>query len=154
VADPRPPTLVVGIGNPDRGDDGAGCLVARRLAAMTIPGVRVLEHRSEASSLLPHLEEVARAFLVDASVSGRQAGAIQRFDVSAHALPAIVRTTSSHGIGLGEVIELARMLGRLPGECVVYAIEAGRCEAGMPPTPEVEEAIHKVAARLMSDLSA
>ena len=153
MASERPATLIVGVGNPDRADDGAGCLVARRLAAMDIPGVQVLEHRSEALSLLPHFEGRKKAVLVDASVSGGQPGTIRLFDASVHALPAIVQTTSSHGIGLGEVIELARTLGQLPRDCIVYTIEAGCCELGAPLTPEVEDAINVLAARLTLDMN-
>ena len=35
-------TLVIGVGNPDRGDDGVGPAVASRVAALGLPGVRVV----------------------------------------------------------------------------------------------------------------
>ena len=38
-------TLVVGVGNPDRGDDGVGPVVAARVAALGLPGVRVVRCR-------------------------------------------------------------------------------------------------------------
>ncbi len=127
--------------------------MARRLAETGIDGVRILEHRAEASALLPYLAGAARAFLVDASVSGHEPGTIHRFDVSEAPLPMSAQTPLSHGLGLGEAIELARALGELPGECVVFAIEAGQYEAGQALTPEVEAAIDRLTARLLADLS-
>jgi hydrogenase maturation protease len=112
----------------------------------------VIEHRAEASSLLRHLAAAQRAFLVDASVSGVRPGTIQRFDVGAAPLPAVPRKLSAHGLDLGEAIELARVLGQLPCECVVYLIEAGQCEGGGALTPAVKEAAATVAGRLLSEI--
>lgn len=152
MADAQARTLVVGIGNPDRGDDGVGCLVARRIAAADIAGAQVIEHRAEASLLLPHLAEAGRAFLIDASVSGAPPGTIRRFDVGAGPLPGVVRKLSAHGLDLAEATELARALGQLPRDCVVYAIEAGECAPGGVMTPAVEAAAATVAERLLSEI--
>ena len=152
MADGEGHTLIVGIGNPDRSDDGVGCLVARRLAALGITGAQVMEHRAEASLLIPHLAAARRAFLIDASVSGAAPGAIRRFDVGAAPLPAATRKLSAHGLDLGEAIELARVLGQLPPLCVVYAIEAGHCGNNRALTPAVEQAAGRVAARLLAEI--
>jgi hydrogenase maturation protease len=154
VADRPPRVLVAGIGNPDQGDDGVGCFVAKRIAAAGMADAEVIEHRAEASLLLPHLAAVRRAFLVDASVSGARPGTIRRFDVAAGPLPAMVRRLSAHGLDLAEAIELARALGQLPSQCVVYAIEAGQCEAGRALTPAVEQAVSIVAEQLLSEINA
>lgn len=154
MADAGPATLVVGIGNPDRGDDGVGCLVARRIAAAGLGGAQVIQHRAEASLLLPSLAAARRAFLVDASVSGAPPGTIRRFDAAASPLPEPGRRMTAHGLTLAEAIELARALGQLPPECVVYAIEAGGWTAGAPITPEVEEAAMTVTGRLLAEIGA
>jgi hydrogenase maturation protease len=143
--------LVVGIGNPDRGDDGAGCLVARRIAKAGAAGVEVIEHRAEASMLLPRLARAKRVFLVDASVSGASPGTILRFDIGSGPLPASARRPSGHGLDLAEAIELARSLGQLPPECVVFTIEVGRCDAGEALTPAVEMAVAMLAGSLLSE---
>jgi hydrogenase maturation protease len=152
VTDEPARTLVIGIGNPDRGDDGVGCLVARRIMAAGLTGATVIDHHAEASLLLPHLAAARRAFIVDASVSGTEPGTIRRFDMGTGPLPAIARKLSAHGLDLAEAIELARALGQLPRECVVYTIEVGRCDAGEPLTPAVSQAAATVAASLLSEL--
>ena len=70
----NPRALVIGYGNPLRRDDGAGQEVARRIEALALPGVEVIE----AHQLLPeHAARLARcecAVFVDASVEDNGAG--------------------------------------------------------------------------------
>ena len=115
--------VIVGVGNPMRGDDGAGPAVARRVRAAAPPGVAVLEHDGEPGALLEVLEGVAAAILVDAVVTGAAPGTVHRFDVGARALPAPLGGVSTHGLGVADAIELARALGRLPERVVVFGIE-------------------------------
>ena len=51
--------------------------------------------------------------LVDAVTSGAPPGTVHRLDASEAAL-AVDVTTTTHGLGLAETIELALVLGRLP----------------------------------------
>ena len=39
--------------------------------------------------------------------------------------------SSTHAVGIGEAIELARTLDRLPGRLIVYAVEGHRFDAGL-----------------------
>ncbi len=148
-----PRRLVLGIGNPDRGDDAAGRNIARLLRWMLPHDVEVAEHDGEATGLLARLEGAAVAFLVDACASGAPAGTVQRFDVSAAALPQRAFGASTHGFGLADAIELARALGCLPPRCVVYAIEGASFEAGAPLSPAVAVVIADVARRLLAEIT-
>jgi hydrogenase maturation protease len=146
--------VVVGIGNPDRGDDGAGRAVAERLRGLLPDTVAVVEESGEAASLLAAIEGAAMAILVDAAVSGRPAGIVRRFDAAAAPLPrAAFGLASTHGFGLGEAVELARVLGQLPPECVVYAIEGGAFAEGTPLSPAVAAAVAEVAAAIAAELA-
>ena len=147
--------VVVGIGNPDRGDDGAGRAVAERLRGLLPDTVAVVEHDGEATALLAAIDGAATAILIDASVSGRPAGTVLRFDAAAAPLPhADFATASTHGFGLGEAVELARVLGQLPPECVVYAIEGGAFAEGAPLSPPVAAAVNAVAGAIVAELAA
>lgn len=68
------------------------------------------------------------------------------------ARPARTGTTSSHGLGLGEAIELSSVLGRLPGRLVVYAVEGADRTLGTgltePVAARVEELAHAVREEL------
>lgn len=144
--------LIVGIGNPDRGDDTVGCEVVRRLRGHTPEGVEVLHHSGEATRLLSLLQEADVAILVDAAVSGVAPGTVRRFDAGARALPSGLAEVSSHGFGLAQAIELARALDAMPRRCIVYAIEGRRFEPGVRVSPEVARAATEVAESILDEL--
>lgn len=146
-------TLVLGIGNPARGDDGAGRAAVRALCALQPNRVHVAETDGEAADVLALLEQAASAFVIDACCSGAEPGAIHRFDVSEAPLPQRAFQLSSHGAGLHEAIELARALGVLPPRCIVYTIEAARFTIGAPMSKPVESAAVEVAARVLAELA-
>jgi hydrogenase maturation protease len=144
--------LIVGIGNPDRGDDAVGCEVLRRLHGRTPEGVEVLHEPGEATRLLSLLQEVDVAILVDAAVSGGAPGTVRRFDAGARSLPSGLAGLSSHGFGLAQAIELARALEGVPRRCIIYAIEGRRFEPGAPLSPEVARAAATVAENILGEL--
>ncbi len=147
-------TVVVGIGNLDRGDDGAGRLVARRLKAMIAPRIRLLEHDGEAASLLACLEGVQTAFLIDACVSGAPPGTVRRLDLArdGHELPDLQFGLSTHGFGLAEAIALGQALGTLPPRCVIFAIEAATFETGESLSAAVADAVETVAGMVADEV--
>jgi hydrogenase maturation protease len=149
----RHDALVVGIGNPDRGDDRAGLAVADRLSGPLPAGVAVVRESGEATALLARLRSADAVYLVDACASGAPAGTVQRFDATAAPLPQALFGVSTHGFGLAEAVELARTLGELPPTCIIYAIEGGAFDLGAPMSPAVVSAVAEVAERLGADLT-
>jgi hydrogenase maturation protease len=145
--------IVIGIGNPDRGDDAAGRVVARLLRGALAEEIEVVEQDGEATALLSRIEGQAAAFLVDACASGAPAGTVRRFDVIANPLPGTIFRASTHGFGLVEAVELARALGRLPPLCIVYAIEGRSFAVGTSLSPPVEMAVADVARRLRAEIA-
>lgn len=148
-----PRLLVVGVGNPDRGDDAAGLLVARKLRETLPEKVEVVEHRGEAASLVELLGRVTTAILVDACVSGTASGTVHRFDAAATPLPSARFGASTHALGLAEAIELARALGDLPPQCIVYAVEAASFEAGAAPSFGVMRGVAEAARRIAAEIA-
>jgi hydrogenase maturation protease len=145
--------IVIGIGNPDRGDDAAGRAVARRLRGLLPPSVAVREHNGEAAALLAMLDGAAVAVLIDACALGAPTGTVHRFDAAVAALPRAGFALSSHGIGAAEAIELARALGQLPPHCILYAIEGASFEQGAALSVPVSQAVAAVARRLRRELA-
>lgn len=142
--------LVIGVGNELRGDDGAGIAVARRLRETTDLDVRELQ--GELTALLEwHGHDTV--VLLDTMRSGAAPGAILRIDASHAPLPeGLGGSTSTHAVGLGETLELARALGRLPRRVVVYAIEGRRFDAGAPMSDAVRLGVDELAARVLGEL--
>jgi hydrogenase maturation protease len=145
--------VVIGIGNPDRGDDAVGHEVVRLLRGRVPADVVLATETGEATALLRRLDGAGSVFLVDAARSGGAPGAVRRFDARARSLPSGLGAMSSHGFGLAQAIELARALGCLPRTCVVYAVEGAGFDAGASLTPEVARAASEVAGRLLVELS-
>ncbi|HYM55890.1 MAG TPA: hydrogenase maturation protease [Solirubrobacteraceae bacterium] len=149
----RAPVVVIGVGNALRHDDAAGLEVARRLRSQVDPSeVAALEQEGEPLALLDMWEGAAAVVLVDAVHSGAQPGTIHRVDASAEPIPVELRSSSStHAIGVGEAIELARALHRLPGRVVVYGVE-GRCfDAGSGLSEEVQAVIPALAVAVLGE---
>lgn len=145
--------LVIGVGNEMRGDDGAGIEVARRLRERARPaGVDVREALGEATELLEAWEAHDAVVLVDAMRSGAAPGTVRRMDASREPLPARLKSASStHAVALSDAIELARVLGRLPEQIIVHAVEGRRFEAGVGLSDEVRAGVEVVAEAVLRE---
>lgn len=147
--------VVIGLGNPDRGDDGAGREVARRLLATEASKVaRILEDNGEATAILAYLDGASTAFLIDACVSGAPSGAVRRIDLAQESLPSARYGLSSHGFGLAEALALAEALDRLPKHCILFAIEAECFDIGAPLSPAVTRGVAEAVEALCRDIAA
>ena len=133
-------TLVVGVGNPDRGDDAVGWVVAGALddCGLLGPGGDVVVRLSQgepAGLVETWLGHDGPAVLVDATVSGLPPGTVTTFDATKAPIDQVTQT-SSHGFGPSEAVALAAALGDLPESLVFVGIEAKSFEPGAPLTPE------------------
>jgi len=144
---------IIGIGNPDRGDDGVGRFVATQLQDKIIDGVTVLQQDGEIASLLLTLQHADAVWLIDASCStSTPAGTIQRFDAADGRLPQLQFNLSTHGFGLAEAIELARATNTLPSTCIVYAIEGHNFDHGEPITDLALNAARQLVDRIIKEV--
>jgi hydrogenase maturation protease len=146
-------TLVIGVGNPDRGDDGAGVEVVRRLSGRLPPGVRAVELGGDMSRLLSLFPAARCAIIVDAMRSGEPTGTIARFNARETPLPVgAFCGTSSHAFDVASAIELGRSLGTLPERIVVVGIEGERVGLGSTRSAAVDAAIDRIVADLGNEL--
>jgi hydrogenase maturation protease len=145
--------VVIGVGNPDRGDDGAAVAVLARLEGSAPAGVRLVRlSGADPAQVMEAWAGFGRAFLVDAMRSGAPAGTVRRFDAAAGPLPAEVRLVSSHVLGAGEAVEMARALGRLPASLVVYAVEGATFALGAGLSPAAAAGAAEAAARIIEEV--
>ena len=147
-------SVVIGIGNEYRGDDGVGCTVARRIAALGVRDVEVHQSTGECTSLMALWRNARKVVLVDALRSGAKPGTVWRFDASSRPLPATPpRQASTHALSLAEAVELARALGELPSQVIVFGIEGSAFEHGNPLSPEVEGAVEEAVLKIQQELA-
>jgi hydrogenase maturation protease len=145
--------LVIGAGNPDRGDDGIGAMVAEQLAHRVPAEVAVLARSGDLLSLMEDWAAFDAVFCIDAAAPIDAPGRVHRIDLTTSALPRELALTSSHAFGLAEAIELARTLGLALPRIIVYAIEGHCFDAGAAMTPAVAAAAYVVADRIIDEIT-
>lgn len=143
------PLLLIGLGSELRGDDAAGLLVARRLAARGLAWLEVRENGGDAIALAAELARCERAVVIDA-VSGSM-GAGDVLELSPSELRETGRS-SSHGLGLRDALALSELLGGAPAVRVI-GIGGRRFGLGDQPSREVVRAAEVVAQRLEEELA-
>jgi hydrogenase maturation protease len=155
----RRTAVVIGVGNEFRRDDGAGWAVVARVAELASqrplpPGTTLALCDGDPARLISHWEGAALAVVVDAAhAHPGEPGRIHRLELDARQPLRIAATTSSHGLGLGEAVELARALDRLPGRLVVYAVEGGDSSLGLGLSAPVAAAVTPLARRITEDVA-
>ena len=153
-------TLVVGLGNPLRGDDGVGPLVVRAFARSLPQGadVEVDEVPEGGLRLMERLVGYDTAILVDAVRSGEHpVGSVLRLEVddipTRHA-------ASSHDLSLTAALDLARCLGlEVPVRPPIVAVEVesatefcAECSAEVQrAVPAAVAAVHDCWRRLQAE---
>jgi hydrogenase maturation protease len=146
------PFLVVGVGNQFRGDDALGLIVARRIGAMAITGVDVVEGPPDGAYLIELLRGRECAFIVDAFASGSPPGFLHRHDATLQHLPAYLFRHSSHSFGVAEALELGRRLGLLPPRIFVYGIEGSDFRTGAGLSAAVEEKVDELTCLVATEI--
>jgi hydrogenase 3 maturation protease len=140
--------VVVGVGNPLRGDDAAGCLAARRLQGT--PGVRVVEAEEVPESFVG---DIAAAMpdvvaLVDAVDLGAEPGAVavlEREQVATYA-------PTTHRMPLSLVMEVVQR--RTGTDVFLIAVQPLTLAFGARVSPEVSATVEVLAAVLSELLRA
>jgi hydrogenase maturation protease len=146
-------TVVVGVGNEFRRDDGAGPEVIARLRALqpgdaSLTGVTLALSDGEPGRMIDLWEGATLAVVVDA-VQDATMPPGHRYHLAVDALTGVADgAASSHGIGLGDTVELARVLGCLPARLTVLAVVGRDFGFGTEMTAEVAAAIAELVEQV------
>jgi hydrogenase maturation protease len=160
AADPPPAasTLVIGCGNPLRGDDAVGVEVVRRLALRPLPPeVRCVDTGTSGLEIVLLLRDAEAVVLIDAAASGNppagQPGQLHEL-FSAEILQNMATTSAAaavsiHSVRWSEALALAQAMGiALPKSLTCFLIEAGSFDYGSPLSPAVEAAAERLVTLL------
>ncbi|MCB0196735.1 MAG: hydrogenase maturation protease [Anaerolineae bacterium] len=152
---------VVGIGKAWATDDAVGPIIVRRLA-VRFENALPVNHKIDltfanspepAVDLLHMLDDCDILIIIDAVRSGALPGTIHQ-----HVwLPDLIESrgverTSSHGLGVREILALAAELDRLPEHIFLWGIEVVSTEPGDTLSPPVAMALDDVVKQLSQTL--
>jgi hydrogenase maturation protease len=146
--------VVIGVGNEFRRDDGIGPAVLARLPGQAAESVQLVLSDGDPARLIEAWTGASLAVVVDAVRADPPVpGRLHRMVVDP-AGPARIQPVSSHGLGLGEAIGLARALARMPGRLIIHAVEAADLGQGVGLTPAVAAAADALTSAVLRDLAA
>lgn len=127
-------SVLWGVGNPLRGDDGVGVRIAEALLEAPPEGMEIRLCETTPENHLAHLRRTrpSRLIIVDAALMGLAPGAIRRLPLAS----CEGTSWSSHGIPLSSLLEeFSREM-----DMVVIAVEPALREHSLELSPEVAEA--------------
>jgi len=135
------PVLVLGVGNELFTDEGLGCVAARALAALDLPGVEVLDGATLGIALVPAVAGRDAVLILDATV-GRDAAPGDLLVLRGEEVPANRYVTlSAHQIGVSEALAAAEFAGYTPPRLAAVGMVPVSLETGYGLSPQVRAAM-------------
>jgi hydrogenase maturation protease len=150
----KAPVVVIGVGNENRSDDAVGLHVARRLRQLSLENVMVIEENRVGADLLESWKGADLVIIVDAVSSGAKPGTVHCIDARARQIPRGLLHRSTHAFSVGDAIELARVMDRLPPRMLVYGVEGEEFEEGTGLSRRVEESVDAVVELVVKRIRA
>lgn len=124
------PILVLAVGNELFTDEGLGCVAARAIERLQLPGVEVLDGSTLGIALLPSLADREGVLLLDATV-GRDAEPGDLLVLLGDDVPASRHLTmSAHQIGVSEALAAAELAGCRPPRLAAVGMVPVSLETG------------------------
>lgn len=122
------PTLIIGIGNPSRGDDALGPIAVERLAELDLPGVELLTDFQLQVEYVLDLHARDRVIFIDASEAAPRGYAFAPVTAAAD------RSYTSHELTPAALLHAYAQTHGTPPPAWVLAIHGDNWELGQPPT--------------------
>lgn len=134
--------LILGLGNLLCHDDGLVALAVSRLQQKyEVPeGVVALDGGTLGLALLPYLQQARTAILVDAIQADQPPGSFVRLE-GEEVPPAVLHRLSVHQIGVADLLDGARWLGRYPDRVVLLGLVPSTIELGFGCSDAVTDAL-------------
>ncbi|MGW3266362.1 hydrogenase maturation protease [Streptomyces sp. NPDC001056] len=144
--------VVIGVGNPLRGDDGVGPAAVEALRGR-VPDETVLTVSDGEPARVLELWRGADTVVVAEALRASPArpGRLHTL-TAAEAASRTVGTASTHAFGLGECLALAEALDRLPPRLVVHAVEVADTGLGARMSEAVRSALPELIDRIAASV--
>jgi hydrogenase maturation protease len=145
-------TVVIGLGNIYRGDDGVGLVAAAELNRLALPGVRVVTDIVEPMGLLEAWSDAGLAVVIDGAVGTPPTpGRVRRCGLGDVA--AAGAGLSSHSIDVGRTHALGQALGRVPDQLVLFTVQVADTGHGIGLTAQVVRAVSQVVRMAVAEIN-
>lgn len=153
--DDRFNVLVLGLGNVLLGDDGVGPLALARLERdyRVPPQVRLAEGGTLGLALLDEIAGARHLILVDAVATDEPPGTLVRLDGEA-VMDAVRDRLSVHQVGVADLLDAARLIGRYPASVLLLGIVPGRIGLSVTRTPAVDAALAALVTAVVDEVRA
>lgn len=144
-------TLILGVGNPLMGDDGAGIEAVRMLAEEKLhPNITVKDAATPGWTLVEWIKDWPAVVIVDAMQMGLKPGEWQCFDAGDVRFTSSEGAISLHDADLASGLALAEALDLLPPQLIFYGIEPETTEHGMKLSPAVSANLPDLVKNLLN----
>jgi hydrogenase maturation protease len=149
---PATKTVVVGIGNRIRTDDGFGVHALERLARdpRVLPGVTLIDGGTHGIELLSYVSDSTHLLLLDAIDVGEPPGTILR--MANGQLRGLPCAASVHQVGLADLLATLPLISTAPREIVLLGVQPLSTDWGTELTAPVEEALGRVVDEAVAQL--
>ena len=149
----QPAILVLGLGNPLRGDDGVGARVIKELQNCNLPkGVIAEEWISDGVGLLQIIEEGwDHILVVDSAKIGLQPGKFMRFTSDRVNLKD--RSFSPHRASLAEALNLAKALDKKLPPITIFGIQPAEITWGEELSPVIQNVVPDLVNSILKEIN-
>ena len=145
--------VILGIGNPLKGDDGAGVRVVEALHRLPFPPVvECLDGGTGGPTLMVHFEGAAALIVVDCANLGEPPGAVRAFSLDEAADDQGQPRFSLHEAGLLPMLTLARQAGTPPPVVRIVAVQSHRFDLGDELSPAVGAAVPRAVELVIDEV--
>ncbi|WP_317440854.1 hydrogenase maturation protease [Streptomyces collinus] len=140
--------VVIGVGNPLRGDDGVGPAAVEALRGRVPDGTALAVSDGEPARLLDLWRGADTVVMVEALRSRPARPGELHILSAADVASRTAAMASTHALGLEECLALAEALDRLPPRLVVHAMEVAGVELGEGLSEAVQSALPELIDRV------
>ncbi len=146
-------TIVLGLGNALRGDDGVGPAVIEWLDRQALPpGVETIDGGTSGLDIVSILMGRAQAIIVDAADIDQAPGQWVHFTPAAAQLQGSGTPLSLHSAGLADALALGAALQVLPKTIVIYGVQPQNLDWTTQLSDVVQVAVTEVGQAILQEL--
>ncbi len=136
-------TLVIGVGNPFRGDDGIGSAIIKSLRAENSQDFVLVDGGTDGLALLDQLAEYEKAIIIDAVQMLEAPGVVKSFTPAEAKIKIKSDVLSTHGFGLAEMLKLADELN-IKTKITIIGIQPKNIDFGEGLSDEIKTQIPQI----------